>query len=365
MIGLLEVRRRKLQFGLIAAVVALIAYLVLVINGLGEGLSAAAAGAIQGLDADAIAFSAEARQDLALSQLTGDQVDALRSQPEVTAWGDLSYSTADYRAGDGSVKSAGFFGFTPGTLSQPEVVAGRKLTAADTRAILGDRAFMKAGGLSIGDTVEIVVGLQRQSFEIVGEVNEGQLVFSQVLFMLQPSFAELRYGSDAARAPAANVLLLRGSALTDLRVAGVEIRSKDAVYAKTLGGISVTVRLLQVFAYAIGAAVIGVFFYVLTVQKVGQIGVLKAVGASNLFVFQQLLAQVLAITAIGLAVALPLGLLTAILLENAGDGAPFSFTPQTFVVTTLAVLLTSLIGAGFSGRRVIKTDPILALGQQQ
>jgi putative ABC transport system permease protein len=365
MIGVLEIRRRKLQFGLIASVVALIAYLVLAINGLGQGLNAAAAGAISGLNADAIAFSAEARQDLARSQLTSDQVEAISSQPTVTASGPLSYSTADYRAGDGSVKSAGFFGFTPGTLGEPEVVSGRKLTAGDTTAILGDRAFLKTGGLSVGDTVEMVVGLQRRSFEIVGEVDEGQLVFSPVVFMLQASYAELRYGSDAPRAPAGNVLLLRGNGLTGVNVEGVEIRSKDAVYEKTLGGISVTVRLLQGFAYAIGAAVIGVFFYVLTVQKVGQIGVLKAVGASNLFVFQQLILQVLTITAAGLAIALPLGLLTALLLSSSADGAPFSFTPRTFVVTALSVLLTAVVGAGFSGRRVVKTDPIIALGQQQ
>ncbi|MEZ4523800.1 MAG: hypothetical protein R3A46_19510 [Thermomicrobiales bacterium] len=39
MIGLLEIRRRKLQFTLIAAVFALVAYLVLMITGLGIGLS--------------------------------------------------------------------------------------------------------------------------------------------------------------------------------------------------------------------------------------------------------------------------------------------------------------------------------------
>ena len=38
-IGLLEMRRRKLQFVLIALVVTLISYLVLMINGLGVGLN--------------------------------------------------------------------------------------------------------------------------------------------------------------------------------------------------------------------------------------------------------------------------------------------------------------------------------------
>jgi len=39
MIGLKEIQRRRLQFALIALVVALISYLVLMINGLGVGLN--------------------------------------------------------------------------------------------------------------------------------------------------------------------------------------------------------------------------------------------------------------------------------------------------------------------------------------
>ncbi len=39
MIGVLEIRRRKFQFVLIALIVTLISYLVLMINGLGVGLN--------------------------------------------------------------------------------------------------------------------------------------------------------------------------------------------------------------------------------------------------------------------------------------------------------------------------------------
>ena len=119
MIGLIEMRRRKLQFSLITGVIALIAYLVLAINGLGQGLNDSAAGAIGALDADVIAFSAEAREDLARSQLTASQLQSVRGLGGVEASGELSYSTADYRAGDGSVKSAGFFGFTPAPHDRP------------------------------------------------------------------------------------------------------------------------------------------------------------------------------------------------------------------------------------------------------
>ena len=70
-----------------------------------------------------------------------------------------------------------------------------------------------------------------------------------------------------------------------------------------------TANAIQGFALVIGATVIGVFFYVLTLQKMGQVGILKAIGASSWFVFRQLFVQVVLISAIGMTVALPLTIL--------------------------------------------------------
>lgn len=182
--------------------------------------------------------------------------------------------------------------------------------------------------------------------------------------MLQPTFTEFRYGVNADRAPAANAVLLKGSGLGDASSDQFEIASKSAVLKTTLTGIRETVLLLQVFGYAIGAAVIGVFFYVLTIQKVGQIGVIKALGASSGYVFRQLLIQVLVIAVAGLAVAMPLGWLTGYFLERSAATAPFQFSTAAFVQTSVALLLTAVIGALFCGRRIVTTDPIISLGQQ-
>jgi putative ABC transport system permease protein len=108
-----------------------------------------------------------------------------------------------------------------------------------------------------------------------------------------------------------------------------------------------------------------VFFYVLTIQKVPQIGVLKAIGASDFYVFRQLLVQVLVLSLIGLAVSVPLAWGTERLLSSLPDAVPIGFTTGTYVTTCLAMLVTAVLGSLFSVRQVFKTDPIIALGQQQ
>jgi putative ABC transport system permease protein len=123
-----------------------------------------------------------------------------------------------------------------------------------------------------------------------------------------------------------------------------------------------TANAIQGFGLVIGATVIGVFFYVLTLQKVGQIGVLKAIGASSWFVFRQLLTQVLLISAVGLAVALPVTYVTVSALSSS---VPLLVEPRRIVIAMALLLATAVIGVLFSGRRIATVDPLIALGQQQ
>jgi putative ABC transport system permease protein len=76
-IGLLEIRRRKLQFALITLIVTLISYLVLMINGLGVGLNDSAGSALRNFDASAIAYSDRAGISVIRSELSQEQVDAI------------------------------------------------------------------------------------------------------------------------------------------------------------------------------------------------------------------------------------------------------------------------------------------------
>jgi len=366
LVGLLELRRRKVQYGLIALIVTLISYLVLMINGLGVGLNVLAGSALKNFDADAIAYADSAGLSVIRSELSDDALAALEAEPGVDQSAAIGYVAANYRQDDGKIDSAAFIGYDPGTIAEPRVTDGRALAPEDSDGLLADKSFLKASGLSIGDTLEVSVRLTTRTFRIVGEIDEGAFFFQPVVYMLRSSWQDLKYGEGAA-GPNASVILLKGDDLVGRDPAGFEIVDKATAFANIEGvsGQQSTVQALRLFAYLVGALVIGVFFYVLTLQKVPQIGVLKAIGASNFFVFRQVLLQVMAIAVVGLAVALPLTIATDRLLQQAPDSVPIAFTTGTFVTTTLALLVTAVVGAAFSGRQVLKTDAMIALGQQQ
>ncbi len=366
MIGLLEVRRRKFQFALITLIVTLISYLVLMINGLGVGLNDSAGSALRNFDADAIAYSDRSGISVIRSELSQEQVDAIAAVPGATASAPLGYLAVNYQTDEGAIESAAFLGFDPGSVAQPDVINGRELTQDDANAILADKLFLKASGLSIGDEVNITLRLTEQKFTIVGEIDQGSFFFQPAAYILRTTWQAMKYG-EQPNPPAASIVLMQGENLPGVTGPGFENVDKTTAFNNIEGvsGQQSTVVALRVFGYLIGATVIGVFFYVLTLQKVPQIGVLKAIGASNSFVFRQIMLQVIALTVIGLLISVPLAWLTYQGLQRLPDAVPIAFTTGTYVTTCGALLITAIIGALFSGRQVIKTDPIIALGQQQ
>jgi ABC-type antimicrobial peptide transport system permease subunit len=52
-------------------------------------------------------------------------------------------------------------------------------------------------------------------------------------------------------------------------------------------------------------------------------------------------------------------------LSSLPDAVPIAFTTGTYVTTALTLLVTAVLGSLISVRQVFKTDPIIALGQQQ
>ena len=371
MLGLTEIRRRKLQFVLIGLMVTLVTYLVLMVNGLGIGLNELSGRALKNWNADAIAYSDTSNISVIRSELGAGTVAEVAKLPGVASSTPLGYYGVNIRKQDGSIsskaKSAALVGFDLGSIGEPKVVAGSNLQPGDRDGLLADKTFLSATDLKVGDTVNLAYKLTTSTFRIVGEIDQGAFFFQPTVYVLRSTWQDMKYGGESGDQPVASIMLLKGGNLPAQHLDGVTIVSKDTAF-KNIEGVSAqqsTVNALMFFGYLIGALIIGVFFYVLTLQKVPQIGVLKAIGASSFFVVRQILVQVVALAVVGVGIAIPLAWLTNRGLQQLSSQVPVAFTTSAFVITSLAMVATALAGAVFSARQAIKVDPIIALGQQQ
>ncbi|MFD9246843.1 ABC transporter permease, partial [Streptomyces sp. NPDC059556] len=164
----------------------------------------------------------------------------------------------------------------------------------------------------------------------------------------------------------ATVVALRGAGGTDWgagdKAAGTEARTVDEALT-AIGSYQAengSLQLMRGFLFAISALVIGAFFTVWTIQRSGDVAVLKALGASTPYLLKDALGQaVLMLTA---GTLLGTGLAVAVGALVSGGNVPFVLEPLTVLAPAAVMVVLGVLGAALSIRRITAVDPLTALG---
>jgi putative ABC transport system permease protein len=109
----------------------------------------------------------------------------------------------------------------------------------------------------------------------------------------------------------------------------------------------------------IGMLVIGGFFQIQTLQKVPQIGMLKAIGTPNLVVALANVIQIVVITLVGILLG---SLVTFGLALIFPPNIPLVFGLESGLTTVLTIFSIGPIGGLVSIRYSLRVEPLTALG---
>ena len=118
--------------------------------------------------------------------------------------------------------------------------------------------------------------------------------------------------------------------------------------------------MIQGFLVVMAAFIIAAFFYVLTLQKTSQFGVLKVIGASTAVLGRDLIGQVLLLTTTGIIAGALLSLGVAQIIPG---GVPFLLEAPTVALYAGILLVVALLGALLSLRRIAGIDALTAIGR--
>ena len=119
-----------------------------------------------------------------------------------------------------------------------------------------------------------------------------------------------------------------------------------------------TVQTQGAFTLLIGILVIGGFFQIQVLQKVPQIGVLKAIGSSNGAVGLAAVIQIIVTTAIGVAIG---GGLTYLFSLSFPPTIPLAFNGTRSILAVIALLLIGPLGGMVSIIYAVRIEPLKAL----
>jgi putative ABC transport system permease protein len=374
-LALREIAFARTRFGLMGAVVALIAVLMVLLSGLSSGLVTDGVSGLQRSPVDAVAFAEGTRTDSAFtrSEVTTAQRDAWAAQDDVAAAELLGTSIVNARNDDGTPVDLTLFGVEPDGFVAPEAAQGRAL-AGDGEVVLS--ATARDDGIALGDVITLdrigtpleVVGFTADQ-RTFGHVDIGYLS----LATWQGVHAGVSPGDlvPAAASDVASVVALRAAdgAAIDLAAgdaaAGTSARTITEAFDSSPGYTAelMTMQLIQAFLYAISALVVGAFFTLWTVQRTRELAVMRAIGASTRYLLADglLQAAVLLVTATAVGVALGVG--AGALLD--GTGMPFALHPAPVLGGAGLIVGLGLAGAAVATARITSVAPVTALGENR
>lgn len=373
-----EVWRNRGRFLLVSLVIALITLLVLFIAALGEGLGNGNREYISKLNAELIVFQAKSDSIIAASRLSRSRLAAVRRVEGVADAGMLGTSSASLiLPGSDEPLKVAMLGVEPGHTGEPEVTDGQQLSTDLAKEVIIDKNTALRSDLQVGDTLTIRVtqGTRDEFYElrIVGIADGQQYSLQPSIFVPFNTWDRIRPKSEAevnSSNPVANVILVKlenpeevetirtriGEQVDNVEVATI----KEAIQA--LPGYSAQQSTLNTqggFTLFIGILVIGGFFQIQILQKVAQIGVLKAIGTANPAVGAAAVIQIVVVTIAGVAIG---GLLTFLFSLSFPPTVPIVFNGTTSLLAIAALLLIGPLGGLVSIRYAVRIEPLKALG---
>lgn len=264
-----------------------------------------------------------------------------------------------------------FLGVTPENDSlAPPILEGRGVEQDDE--IIVSHNLKDEIDIKLGDTVKMAT--TNRAFEVVGFTEDSNYNTIPVAYVNRDMasqammiFSADEDDPDALTGPTPNM---------PIRVSGVVVTSdidRDSLAENGLEYIDMgefirsipgyleqllTFGLMIIALAIISSIIIGIFMYILTMQKKAIFGVLKIQGYRNAVVVKSVIYQTLILTIVGFAIGLAATLASVHFLEKS---VPLAVSGEIYAIVTAFSILCSLIGALFSVRSILKIDPLDAI----
>ncbi|WP_313410186.1 ABC transporter permease [Aeromicrobium sp.] len=364
------------RFALMGAVISLISVLVVLLSGLSTGLVNDGVSGLKAMPVTSFAFDEGTMEDNAFSRsiLEQEQLAPWRDAEGVKAAEPIGVSIVNSTTDDDHQVDLTLFGVDPEGFLAPATSLGDGLGPADGIVV---SETLRDEGVEVGTTVT----LDRIDVELtVVGFTEGQATFGHVDVAYLPLETWQLIASNSVQpgAPTAATVAATGydvfSAVAvqaqdgdepDLAAIDAEAGTTSMTLTESFNASpgyeaeTMTLSMIQVFLYVICALVVGAFFTVWTIQRAGDLAVLRAIGASSRHLLRDSLAQaaivLLFFTAVGVAAGVAVGAVMPAAM-------PFELEAGPVAGASVLTVVLGLLGAAVSVLRITRIDPLAALG---
>ncbi|ARU60797.1 ABC transporter permease [Tumebacillus avium] len=363
-----EMRFAKARYALIATIMVLVAFLVLFVTGLAQGLAYDNAASVQNRNATHFVVEQGSNHRLTRSQVDQDQIEQagqIVGEHDVEPLGVKM--TTIIPSGATAKIDVTILAVDPAGWLAPTMTDGTPLSDQTKGDVLVDQKLSDSG-VSIGTI--LTDQTSGTKWTVRGFVQNESFSHSPAVFLNKQDWLQLQeqtarpgaepatesYSAIAIQASKEEAKELQ-AALPDTDViTKAEAVSAIPGYKEEQGSLIMMI----VFLFVISAFILAVFFYVITIQKTSQFGILKAIGTRTAYLAKSVTLQVLVLSVGSLVLSVLLVQLFEVVLP---ESMPFQLGVSTLVMTCLSFVAMSLAGSLFSVWKVAKIDALDAIGR--
>ncbi len=346
-LALKELTYYKFKYLLVTLILFLLAFLVLFISALAQGLAKENVSGIEQWNKSEYVIASDADNNLSQSNIIDKSDEAINNVEK----GD-TIKTAMQKVETDSGKTDLMFTQLTDNI-KPDPSEGH-IPKSDNEVLLNEK--LKAEGFEVGDKIKIAD--KDQSFKISGFANNIMFSHTSMAYVNEDGMNDLKGN---------HISVVAYDSLSDSqkdeinKLDDVKVISQDDMLNSipSYNAEQQPLNLMIVFLFVISAIVITAFFYVMTIQKTSQFGILKAIGTKNKNLISSLMLQILIITLIGVALAIAVILILGGVMPVT---MPFFLNTNLMLLMVAVFIVVSLIGAVLSLVKVMKIEPLEAIG---
>jgi putative ABC transport system permease protein len=228
--------------------------------------------------------------------------------------------------------------------------------------IIIDKALKQKTGLSIGDTLQI----KDHNYEIIGISDDSSMMIAFIVFMtlenakiLLPgnltSFFVIQVSEDFSFSEVKTSL--------ETEIEGISVNTSDTVAeqyrSELLDGFIPILIVLSLIGAVVAVLIIGMFIYSLTLEKSREYAIVKALGASNMYLYKIVLSQSLIVSILGLVISLIFVTPIIDVIRNTVPEFAVRVSNEIILFVIILSFVTAFISSLLPVRGLTNIDPVI------
>ncbi|WP_433954530.1 ABC transporter permease [Enterococcus lactis] len=345
-----EILHNKLRYSLVLVTVFLISFMVFFMTSLAIGLVRDNRTAADNWDSTGVVLSKYANKNLTASFITEDNYKDKLSDDAVPL--GYMFAVTNLKNDDTTVNMS-IFAQNWNSFIAPKLIEGHYPESKNE--VIIDQS-MENYNIKMGDQIQL--NGSTDEYKVVGITNDSKFFTVPVIYTDLSTYWKLQHTDKTTKTISAIVLN------NDVDVSGeglVQVTEQDMI--SNIPGYTPEVNVFMGMIIAlvvITCLVVGIFIYIIMIQKLGLYGIMRAQGIQSKTIIWSLFCQIFVLSGMGVLMAL-IGVWAVKFVLP----ATLFFYPSwlAYSLLGLAIIIMALLGGLISLPKILKIDPIEAIGE--